>query len=130
MRRRCEDPEHPDFARFEETGITIAKEWTGPEGFRAFMMDVGSRPGKRSTLKRQDQSGDFGPGNVGWVNLKNPQRNLSTNRMIAYQGQTRCLAEWAEIKRIHRKTLQMRLDRMWSVRDAMETPAGVKRPKR
>lgn len=59
--------------------------------------------------------------------LKTPAINNSV--MLTYNGETLSRGEWARRYNINSNTLRGRLDRGWSVEDALTTPVGGKRKK-
>lgn len=89
--------------------------------FEAFYCDVGPCPGPEYTLDRIDNDRNYEPGNVRWATRAEQQRNKRTNRMLTFNGETRCLEEWARMTGLG-TTLRMRLRRGWGIERALSTP--------
>jgi transcriptional regulator with XRE-family HTH domain len=49
-------------------------------------------------------------------------------RFLSFNGQTRCITEWAETLGISRSVLAMRVYNGWSTEDALNTPVAVYKP--
>lgn len=120
MRIRCTDPTCDSYARYGGRGITVCERWAN--SFSEFVADVGRRPGDGYCIERIDNDGNYEPGNVRWATATEQARNRSNNRPVEYEGVTRPLSVWAEECGIARHTLRMRIERGWSVRDALTVP--------
>lgn len=115
MRARCERPEHERYADYGGRGITVCERW---QDFAAFLSDMGQRPPGRS-LDRKDVNGDYEPNNCRWATYTQQTRNKRSNRMIEHDGQTHCVAEWAEMTGIGESTIAWRLSRGWPAERAL-----------
>ena len=123
IRQRCTNPNNPNYKNYGGRGIRLCERWTT---FANFIEDVGPRPPGR-TLDRSDNERGYEPGNVRWATKHVQTRNSRRNRLLTFEGKTRCLSDWATEKGIDRQTLSLRLDRLgWSVEKALTT----KRPRR
>ena len=119
--QRCENPAHAAYPRYGGRGITICTRWR--RDFMAFYEDMGPRPTPGYSVDRIDNDGPYSPENCRWATAKEQNRNCRTNRMLTFQGETLCLAEWSERTGIKQTTLLQRLDRSgWSVERALTAP--------
>lgn len=118
MIRRCENPKNKDFPHYGGRGISVCEAW---HSLKTFIADMGERPSSKHTLDRIDTDGNYCPDNVRWATQKEQQRNRKNNRLIAFDGETKCLAEWAEEKGLKTATLWNRLRLGWSVERALTT---------
>jgi hypothetical protein len=120
MIHRCEDPKHPDYARYGGRGITVYAPW---HDFRVFYADMGPRPSPRHSIDRYpDNNGAYHPENCRWATTKEQSRNTRANRMLTLHGITQCLQDWALQTGMDHKTIGDRLDRGWSEERALLTP--------
>ncbi|MDP2159282.1 MAG: hypothetical protein Q8K02_02270 [Flavobacterium sp.] len=106
MKQRCYNPKDKGFINYGGRGITICKRW---DNFVNFYKDMGSRP-KGMMLERIKNDGNYEPNNCKWATRKEQNRNSRHNRMIIYQGQQKCLNEWAYILGVKYQTLTYRLE--------------------
>lgn len=120
MKQRCSNPKHKYFYRYGGRGITVCREWV--ESFDAFYADMGAKPSSSSSLDRIDNDRGYSPDNCRWTTHTSQCRNRSTNKMLEYKGEIRCLQEWAEIYSIGKRTLRERIQRGWDVHLALTTP--------
>jgi hypothetical protein len=67
MHRRCEDPLNKSWRHYGARGITVCERWSGPDGFPAFLADMGPQPGPRWHLHRMDRDRGYEPGNCEWL---------------------------------------------------------------
>lgn len=89
--------------------------------YENFLADMGERP-EKMTLDRIDTNGNYCPGNCRWATNKQQHRNMRSNRLITHDGETKCVAEWAEVVGIGSRALANRIDVYgWSVEKALTT---------
>lgn len=91
--------------------------------FETFAADVGE-PSAGMSLDRIDNNGGYEPANCRWVTQRTQMRNMSRNRLIAYDGRTLCVAEWADVFGMREHTMHSRLDRGWSMDRIASQPLG------
>lgn len=122
MKERCENQNNRGYRRYGGRGIKVCERWRS--SFENFMMDMGPRPeGQRYTVERVDTNGDYEPSNCRWATYKEQARNKRDNRLITFNGQTKCAAEWEEELGLRRGAVLRRLDQHgWSVEKAITTP--------
>lgn len=116
MKQRCLNPNSADYFRYGGRGIQICDSW---REFEAFLRDMGERP-EGATLDRVDVNGNYEPGNCRWATCKQQGRNRRDNRLLAYNGKTQTLTEWAEEIGISRTSLTSRLSQGWSLERCLE----------
>lgn len=121
MKRRCYDPKHHRYENYGGNGITVCDRWR--QSFVNFLSDVGVAPSKFHSLDRfPNQKGNYEPGNVRWATPTQQARNMKSNRLITYSGETLCLSEWAEKIGIDQSTIASRLRSGWSEADSVSKP--------
>ena len=112
MRARCTNSATAEYGNYGGRGIRVCTRW---HEFSLFFADMGPRPSPKHTIDRIDNDGDYSPDNCRWATRKEQNRNSRKNRLLTFNGETRCLAEWAELTGMKPNTLAMRLRRGWSI---------------
>jgi hypothetical protein len=120
MLQRCYHPKSKRYARWGGRGIKVCQRWR--ESFLAFLEDMGPRPTPAHQIDRKNNDGHYEPTNCRWATRLEQARNQSTNRVIEFNGESMILKDWAERIGIKSVTLAYRLNRGWSVEDAMTKP--------
>lgn len=105
---RCENPNNKDYKNYGSRGISVCKEWR--ESFEAFYnWAINNGYADNLTIDRINNNGNYEPSNCRWTDCKTQSRNTRTNCYYTYNGETKTIAEWAEIKGIRRDTLSRRI---------------------
>lgn len=126
MKARCQKKYSISYKYYGRKGIKICEEWIK---FSNFYRDMGECPEGKS-LDRIDNNGDYCKQNCRWASRKEQQRNRSSNCIYAYDGRTKCIAEWAEEYGFRYDLLRQRIrENNWSMEDALSIPKGGRRPK-
>lgn len=118
---RCLNPKIERYKNYGGRGISIQKEWTGDGGFERFLSHIGKRPSSDHQIDRIDNDVGYIPGNVRWSTRRIQSRNKTTTRRLTWQGKTRSLIDWSELLKVNYWTLHARLNRGWSVSEALST---------
>jgi len=119
MRQRCLNENHPSWHNYGGRGISICKEWDDYEVFHNWAISNGYRDDL--TIERIDNDGNYEPDNCKWIPRNKQPMNSRHNRMIAYNGQTKYLAQWAREQGFNYGTLLFRLNG-WTIEKALTTP--------
>ena len=106
MITRCTNKNERSYADYGARGILVCERWTGCDGYKNFLADMGRRPGPGYSIERKENNGNYEPSNCRWATAKEQARNKRSNRIIEANGQTRCLAEWAEQLRLDARVIQ------------------------
>lgn len=115
---RCHNPNAQAYPNYGARGITVCDEWRAAFlPFYEWAMENGWKPGLQ--IDRRDNDEGYFPGNTRFVTAIVNQRNRRNNRRLTFNGETKCLIEWAEQRGIKKTTLKERLNRGWSVEDAL-----------
>lgn len=118
MKQRCTNINHHKFKKYGGNGIGLCEDW---HEFANFLADMGERP-DGCTIDRIDNTLGYFKENCRWATIKQQQRNISSNRNITIDGETRCVSEWAEIKCFHKNTLIQRLNKGWPIEQLFDPP--------
>lgn len=133
MLDRCTNRDNAGFPNYGGRGISVCQRWLSIENF---VTDVGCPPSRKHSLDRfPDNNGNYScgicddckshdwPTNWRWATRTEQNRNRRGNRMITFQGETLCLAEWAERIGLRTQALWLRLESQgWTVERALTTP--------
>lgn len=71
------------------------------------------------TIERKDNDLGYSPENCCWILKSEQSKNRTTNHYLTFHGETKTVSEWSRITGIHRTTITYRLQRGWSVEDAL-----------
>lgn len=73
IRRRCNNPGNWQFPDYGGRGIKVCPAWN--DSFEQFLKDVGEPPFPGATLDRENNNGNYEPGNVRWATRSQQARN-------------------------------------------------------
>jgi hypothetical protein len=128
MIQRCTNDRNPAWKNYGGRGIAVCDEWL--KSFISFFEYVGPKPTPKHSLDRfPDVNGNYEPGNVRWATSKEQSRNRRGTRLISFNGERKCITDWAEIVGISCGVIWGRLDSGWSVEMAFTAPVKKKKEK-
>ncbi len=127
MKNRCGNPKNKRYRMYGARGIRVCAEWVA--SFETFAQDMGPCPLGMS-LDRINNDGHYEPGNCRWANAIEQGRNTRHNRMITFNGNTKCLTEWAEHTGINADAIYGRLKMGWSIERSLTEPIQLGRRKK
>jgi hypothetical protein len=128
MRQRCLNSNCKEFKYYGDRGITICSRWCGKDGFRNFISDLGPKRFTGVSLHRTDNDGNYEPENVVWADRCTQARNMRNNRRLMFDGRCQTLVEWAIELGMKAGTVGARLDRGWTVAEALTKPVEFRKP--
>lgn len=76
---RCTNPKNKRWLRYGGRGIKVCDRW---RSFAAFLADMGERP-EGKTIDRENNDGDYEPGNCKWSTAAEQNRNTRASKMTA-----------------------------------------------
>lgn len=119
MKSRCYRKNNKDYGLYGGRGISVCDEWKN--SFQIFHeWAIANGYSEESTIDRIDSNGNYEPSNCRWVSQKQQCNNISRNHLLTFEGVTRTMAEWAEIKGIPYTTLRARINTLhWDVEKAL-----------
>lgn len=125
IKHRCNNPNDIGYKTYGGNGVILCEEWGND--FLSFYNWAISNGWKRGLQIDKDiLSGGNGkiysPEKCSIVTPKINNRHKDANVLIEYKGETKCIAEWAEIINIHYHRLWQRISRGWGISRAFNTP--------
>lgn len=124
MKQRCHNPKAGGYDDYGARGISVCPQWR--DSFETFLADMGSRPSKRHSLDRQDNDGNYEPGNCIWAEPVQQASNKRNNRMLTIGGEEATMAEWSRRFGNPASLIHKRLSAGWNHDDAVKLPTGAR----
>jgi|SRR5215831_9204336 len=101
MKRRCNNPKHPDYRNYGGRGITVCDAWQN--SFLVFLAEMGPRPASGLTIERAstltiervDNDGPYSKTNCVWTSYVVQGNNRRVNRRVTYEGKSYTVAQLA-----------------------------------
>lgn len=122
IKSRCFRPTDEAFKNYGGRGITLCPEWR--KDFQAFeryvAQHLGPKPNPTHSIEREDNAGDYAPGNIKWGTPNEQANNRRNNRLIEVDGVTKTIAQWSASSGVGYHTLYKRLENGASPRQAIE----------
>jgi len=123
MKDRCRNQNNEYWKWYGGKGVTVCDRWSGPDGFRNFLSDMGPAPSPKHTIDRIKPSGNYEQSNCRWATRLEQGRNTSRNIHITHDGKTQCVQAWLDEFGISKSTYLSRLCTYgWSRERAATTP--------
>ena len=104
---RCFNSNVPEFKNYGGRGISMCDRWRN--SFERFLEDMGRRLSSGHSIDRIDVNGNYEPGNCRWATSKEQANNKRCNRLIEISGETRTMAQWADLAGLSRETMLKRV---------------------
>lgn len=124
MFQRTTNRKHKEYKNYGARGVHVCDEWKDFSKFAEWSFNNGYEDSL--SIDRINFNGDYCPSNCRWATMKQQQRNRRNNRVIEYNGERRCLSEWAELLGFTHKELSYRLGKGWPLDRAFTEPLKQK----
>lgn len=109
MKRRCLNPNTPNYNRYGGRKITICDEWIN--SYEQFLSDVGRAPNPKDSLDRIDNDGNYEPSNVRWtsntiqsINQGTSSKNTSGCKGVSWH---KLAKKWRAYIQIHGEVIEL-----------------------
>lgn len=126
MLQRCENPRNKHFKNYGGRGITVCSAW---HKFDQFFADMGPKPTVNHSIERDDNNGNYEPGNCTWATWREQCNNQRRSRKLEFEGTSRTVAEWATHLGQSVKMIDSRLRAGWPIDRVLMQPRRSRRSK-
>lgn len=121
IKSRCSNnKDEQKYGNYGGRGIAVCERWLN--SFEAFLEDMGPRPSNKHSIDRINNDGNYEPENCRWATSVEQQNNRRSNVLFTFYGKTMTLTQWSHIAQIKPSTVEKRLKRGWSEKEAFWTP--------
>lgn len=113
IKKRCYNKNDTHYKDYGGRGIIVCDEWKNDiKSFYNWAISNGYKENEGRnilTIDRINNDGNYEPSNCRWTTQKEQMRNTRRNHLITYNGETHCIAEWAEKLGIDRNIIYNRI---------------------
>lgn len=125
MSQRCNNPKSSGYYKYGARGIKC--EWENfiefqKDMYKFYLEHIQKFGEKQTQIDRINNAGNYCRKNCHWVTLKEQARNRKDNKMITFNGKTKCMTEWAEIFNLNVVRISRRLHDGWSIEESLTIP--------
>lgn len=92
IQSRCNNPNAKFYSNYGGRGIQVCARWL--ESFENFLADMGPRPAGDYSIERNDNDGNYEPGNCRWATRTEQANNKRNNVKVTIDGVTKNLSAW------------------------------------
>ena len=123
MKTRCYNKSSTHYKWYGGQGVEVCDLWNNEGGFNNFYK-WSLENGYRSNLSidRIDPYGNYSPDNCRWADSITQRRNKKDTRYYELDGVKKPLGEWCETYDMSYGLVHGRLQRGWSLQEALTTP--------
>lgn len=123
---RCTNKNEVSYKHYGGRGIKVCDRWNE---FKNFIDDMGYSPSKKHSIDRINNNDGYYKENCRWATTKQQMRNVRSNRIIEYNGESKPISEWAEDLGLTYQALFYRLKRNWDLEKAFTYPHQKRKTK-
>jgi len=124
MHTRCYNRNSDDYPNYGGCGITICDRWK--DSFETFLADMGLRPSPKHSIDRfPNPHGNYEPSNCRWATMKEQHNNRRDNYLIAHEGETKTITEWANQYGLSPQLVRYRIGHGWTIVEALIKPSRL-----
>ena len=127
MKSRATNPNNTYARNYSQRGINICDEWTDfinfkNDMYKSYQEHLEKYGELNTTIDRIDNEIGYSLKNCKWASRKEQSRNMRTNKIVEFMGESHCLSVWAETTEINGKMLSYRINAGWNIERALTTP--------
>lgn len=116
MIQRCTNYNAISYPRYGGRGIKVEPCLCKFENFMEYM---GEKPVGKTLDRWPNNNGDYRRGNLRWATPREQANHRRSNRVVTYRNRTLTIAEWSRNIGIAAPTIRERLNRGWSIEEAL-----------
>lgn len=120
MHRRCYDSRHDNFKWYGAKGIFICDEWHQFMSFRTWALTNGYAD--NLSIDRINPKGIYEPSNCRWQTQKQQMNNVSSNKILYFEGKKYTQSEFADNFNLSYHTVTNRIRLGWELERIVNTP--------
>ena len=120
MKARCYNQKAVGYKNYGGRGIQVCEKWR--ESYASFYKDMGEKPDSTYSIERRDNNGNYAPENCYWATRIVQANNSRWNRIVTINGRTKNRTQWCKHFGISNSTVSGRLQRGWSIENALSRP--------
>lgn len=113
MHKRCYNAKAHNYKWYGGIGITVCEAWHNYKTFEKWANENGYND--NLSIDRIDQQKHYSPDNCRWANQEEQANNRSNNRIIAYQGESYTISQFAKKYKLSYWTVTNRLRLGWDL---------------
>lgn len=117
MKTRCYNSAIEAYPNYGGRGIKVCDRWRN--SFTNFLADMGPKPSPKHSLDREDNHGNYEPGNCKWSTRAEQSNNRRNNQYITAFGQTKNIAQWSRDLDIDIRNISRRLQKGYPPEDCL-----------
>lgn len=131
MKQRCYNKKATMYHLYGKRGIAVGDEWIN--NFIAFYEwaiksgykheKFGNKKINKLTLDRINNNGNYEPSNCRWATRKEQSRNTRFAKLLDIDGESKCIAEWAEISGNNSDMIAKRIRQGMPIKEAVFKPS-------
>lgn len=121
IKNRCYNENELVYRYYGGKGVKIQENWKDFLTFKSWAISNGYKD--NLTIDRINPDGDYCEENCRWVSMKEQCNNRTNNVLIESNGETKTLAQWAELSELTYKQVWHRYHYLgWDIQKALYTP--------
>ena len=120
MHARCYNEKHDAFKWYGEKGISVCSLWHEFIPFREWALSNGYDD--NLSIDRISSNGNYIPDNCRWQNQKQQMNNVSSNKIILFEGSEYTQSEFADKFGLNYHTVRNRIRLGWTLEEIIKTP--------
>lgn len=128
IQSRCYCESDENYRKYGAKGITVCDRWRGLGGLANFLADMGPKPSPRHSIDRIKSTDNYSPETCRWATPLEQGQNKRNANLLTHNGKTQTMAAWTRELGLATGNLRLRLNRGWTVHEALSTPRLGKVP--